>query len=73
MWCRGAETETKEMRSRSDSDLQIKIDCEKKTVQFAVDRVSFPPIKMDVTDLQSRQLRAAVFIRGETQIELSGE
>ncbi len=73
LWCRGKLTESKEMQIRSGSVLQTTIDCEKKTVQFAVDGASFPSIEMDVTDLQSRQLRAALLIHGVTEIEVSGE
>ncbi len=73
LYCRGRVTGTKEIRIRSGSILQTTIDYEKKTVQFAVDLESFAPIKMDVTDLQIRQLRAAVLISGEAQIEMSEE
>ena len=73
LWCRGKLTETKKRQIRKGSELQMTIDCKKKTVQFAIDQVPFPPIKMDVTDLQIKQLRAAVTIYGESEIEMSEE
>ncbi len=73
LYCRGKWTETKETQIRGGSVLQTTFDCDNKSIVFAFDGVAFPPIKMDVTDLQSRKLCAAVRIGGETQIEMSGE
>ena len=71
--CRGKQSETNEMLIRNGSTLQMKIDSDNKSIEFTVDQVTFPPIKMDITDLQSRQLCPAVRMRGTTQIEVSGE
>jgi len=71
--CRNTVTESKEMQIRTGSYLQMIIDTDNKTLEFTVDRVPLTAIKMDITDLQIKQLRAALLICGQTQIEMSGE
>jgi len=61
------------MQIRSGSVLQMLIDCDNKSIVFAVDRVSLPPIEIHISDLESRRLRAAVAICGQTQLEISDE
>ncbi len=72
-WCRWELSETKKMQIRSGSVLQMLIDCDNKSIVFAVDRVSLPPIEIHISDLESRRLRAAVAICGQTQLEISDE